>query len=54
MKIIVLKDNELKFTQRMIMEGYLACKKDNSYKLKDKKMIKILLKKFKCIDKRDK
>lgn len=54
MKIIVLNDDQVEFTRRMLSEGFLAIKKDNADKPKDFTMLKCVLHKLKRIDKKRK
>lgn len=54
MKIIVLKDNEVKFMRRMITQGFWSCKQNGTDKLGDYKMVRLLLSKTKCVDKNNK
>lgn len=56
MKVLLLKNDEIEFVRRMMTEGFLACKKDNSEKADDYIMLKHLLKKtkYKRVDKEEK
>lgn len=51
MKILVLKDNEVKFMRRMVTQGFWSCKQNGTDKLGDYKMVRLLLSKTKCVDK---